>query len=269
MRKILAALILAIPSILLAQGVRIDLPLRASGPNVPVQGGPLPQSLILANSKVSICVHPAPSLGSCTPVTTYTDATMATPCPTNTPIVQLPGSACVSSTGITGNLGFWYAGGTVDYFVQSPYGTQGPFTTTGGTTGPVGPSGPAGPTGPAGGAANISNQANGVVPLATGASTIAAQSHLDDGVTTANTITASRPMTGNMNHVLTVTAPPYNAKCDGSTDDATAIQAAFTDALPGSGNAPARRPDARFSFRRGNVSPARLSGRGSLSLARA
>ena len=51
---------------------------------------------------------------ACTPVATYTDATLATPCPTNAPIVQLPGSACVSTTGVTGNLGFWYAGGNVD-----------------------------------------------------------------------------------------------------------------------------------------------------------
>ncbi len=141
-------------SMALAQGIRVDLPLRASGPNVPVSGGPLPQSLILANAHVSLCAHPAPSLSSCTPVTTYTDATLNTPCPTNTPIVQLPGSACVGTTGITGNLGFWYVGGLVDYFVQSPYGTQGPFVTSGGTTGPAGTPGPPGPQGPPGTSGN-------------------------------------------------------------------------------------------------------------------
>jgi len=40
----------------------------------------------------------------------------------------------------------------------------------------------------------------------------------------ASTVSAS------VNKVLLVTAPPYNAKCDGVTDDQTAIQAAFNDA---------------------------------------
>src|ERR1019366_113303 len=35
----------------------------------------------------------------------------------------------------------------------------------------------------------------------------------------------------NTNKVLLVTAPPYSAKCDGTTDDQTAIQSAFNDAL--------------------------------------
>ena len=67
------ALVLTVP--LFGQGVRIDLPVRVSGPNVPVSGGPLPQSLILANARVSICTHPTPAIGACTPVATSTDAT--------------------------------------------------------------------------------------------------------------------------------------------------------------------------------------------------
>ncbi len=37
-------------------------------------------------------------------------------------------------------------------------------------------------------------------------------------------------VTASVNKVLLVTAPPYNAKCDGVTDDQAAIQAAFNDA---------------------------------------
>jgi hypothetical protein len=37
-------------------------------------------------------------------------------------------------------------------------------------------------------------------------------------------------LNASVNKVLLVTAPPYNAKCDGMTDDQAAIQAAFNDA---------------------------------------
>lgn len=44
------------------------------------------------------------------------------------------------------------------------------------------------------GSANISNQTNGFIPLATGASIIGAKSHLDDGITTPATITSAEPL---------------------------------------------------------------------------
>jgi hypothetical protein len=42
------------------------------------------------------------------------------------------------------------------------------------------------------GSGTVANQANGVIPLGTSPTAIAAQSHLDDGITTANTITSTR-----------------------------------------------------------------------------
>ena len=231
MKCILPILALVITAPLFGQGVRVDLALRASGPNVPVSGGPLPQSLILANAKVSICTHPTASIGACTPVTTYTDVTLTTPCPTNTPIVQLPGSACVATTGVTGNLGFWYAGGVVDYFVSGPYGLQGPYTTSGGTVGP--PSTVPGPPGPPGGAANITPSPQFSLfyqPLSGTQSQAQGDSHVTtDGAGHMQAITT----TASVNKVISVIAPPYNAKCDGTTDDQTAIQAAFTAAYSG------------------------------------
>jgi hypothetical protein len=46
---------------------------------------------------------------------------------------------------------------------------------------------------PCGGSGTVSGQANGVIPLATGATTIGGQSHIDDGNTTASTLTATEP----------------------------------------------------------------------------
>lgn len=49
-------------------------------------------------------------------------------------------------------------------------------------------------TNPGGGGSGIvSGQANGVIPLATGSTTIGAQSHCDDGNTTAGTVTCNEP----------------------------------------------------------------------------
>ena len=112
------------------QAVRIDIPLQTSGPNVPLSGGPLPQTLWVSNASVYVCAHPSATLAACqgSPVTTYTDATKGTSCPSASQMVQLPGNTCTASAGTTANLGFWYAGGIVDYWVVSSYGSFGPFT---------------------------------------------------------------------------------------------------------------------------------------------
>lgn len=110
--------------------VRVDIPLQTGGPNVPTSGGPLPQALWLANAAVTLCTHPSSTLSACqgSPITTFTDATSATPCPSNAQLVQLPGTTCTAKAGSLGNAGFWYVGGIIDYFVTSAYGTYGPFT---------------------------------------------------------------------------------------------------------------------------------------------
>lgn len=124
----------------LGQAARIDQLIVTYGPNVPSSGGPLPQALFVANSTVAVCVHPSISFAGCqaTPITTYTDATEGTPCPTNAQLVQLPGNTCTASSGVAANVGLWYAGGTVDYWVMSTYGTFGPFSVSVGAGGSAG-----------------------------------------------------------------------------------------------------------------------------------
>lgn len=129
-KRLFALVILSFGAFLYGQGIRVDLPVQVTGPNVPSSGGPLPQALMLANATVTVCAHPA-TINSCSPVTTYTDSTLTTPCPNYSQMVQLPGTLCTNSVGTKANVGFWYAGGLVDYIVTSSYGTVGPLSVTG------------------------------------------------------------------------------------------------------------------------------------------
>jgi hypothetical protein len=60
------------------------------------------------------------------------------------------------------------------------------------------------------GSGTVSGQANGVIPLATASTTIGAQSHLDDGVTTANTITSSEAFAVNCPSCPSQSSLTYN-----------------------------------------------------------
>ena len=135
------AVAMLLTNVLVAQAVRIDQPILTNGPNVPSTGGPLPQALFVANATVTLCTHTSSNtIANClaTPITTYTDSTLGTSCPTTAQLVQLPGNTCTSSAGTAANVGFWYSGGQVDYVVASTYGTYGPYTiTSGGSSGSV------------------------------------------------------------------------------------------------------------------------------------
>ena len=120
------------------QAIRADIPLLTSGPNVPVTGYPLPQALIVANATIALCNHPSVNLAACTPIVTYTSSAGSATCLSTKPLVQLPGTTCSATTGLLGDIGFWYAGGTIDYFVTTMYGTYGPYSYSGGTGGAAG-----------------------------------------------------------------------------------------------------------------------------------
>ena len=78
------------------------------------------------------------------------------------------------------------------------------------------------------GSANISNGANGVIPLFTGVAAIGAQSHMDDGVTTANTITSTRsfvaPAIGGSKYAaLLGSSPTAIASCASGATNQTCV----------------------------------------------
>lgn len=126
-KLILVALLFALPAF--AQEVRVDQSLLTPGPNVPGFGFPRPQALIQANATVNLCAHPS-SINSCTPITTYSDSTGGTTCPPYAQLTILPGSVCTASVGTSAKMGFWYAGGTVDYYVTENGQTLGPYSVT-------------------------------------------------------------------------------------------------------------------------------------------
>jgi hypothetical protein len=129
MQRKLAFLFLFISSSAFGQAIRVDVPVLMTGPNVPSQGGPRPQALLLSNSTVTLCAHPS-SLSSCTPVVTYSDSTEVTQCPSSAQLTQNLSTVCTSNTGNTGRVSFWYAGGdSIDYYVTPSGGyTTGPYT---------------------------------------------------------------------------------------------------------------------------------------------
>ena len=131
--KRLALLLTFFPIIAAGQATRIDIPMLTSGPNIPVSGGALPQTLWVSYPTIYVCTHPSTTLAACqaSPLTTYTDATEGTTCPPTAPIVNLPGNTCSANGGALGNLGIWYQGGTFDYWVTDAYGSYGPYTDSG------------------------------------------------------------------------------------------------------------------------------------------
>lgn len=84
------------------------------------QTGALCPALLVPGSTVVVCSYPA----CAAPITTYTDGTAGTPCPSYAP-VTLPGSlSCTGTTGNQGQFGFWVTSGTFMYSITPPNGSQ-------------------------------------------------------------------------------------------------------------------------------------------------
>lgn len=131
MKKLLAILLL-LPSLAFAQtAARFDLPVLTTTPaQVPV--GSLPDLLAVTNATIAVCGYPATmSGGMCTnTITTYTDSTLATACPSTAQLTAPGTSVCISTTGLQGAFGFWYdssANSHLTYTVKTSWGTYGPY----------------------------------------------------------------------------------------------------------------------------------------------
>jgi hypothetical protein len=242
---ILTALILAAVSAF-GQAARVDLPLLTAGPSVPISGGPLPQALWVANAAAYLCTHPSATLVACqaAPITTYTDSTEGTTCPTATPLVQLPGNTCTASTGTAANVGFWYGGGVFDYWIVSSYGTYGPFS--GNSSNSALPSSCGNPTGIPCGGTGATTVAGAWANIFSGAG-IASNCALLQNVSGTLTCTATTAagalanlggaaisgaaFTGPIRAPIVngiYAASNFGVKCDGITDDSSALNAIGT-----------------------------------------
>ena len=178
-----------------------------------------------ANPIISFCNAPAIGVPCINKATTYTSATLATPCSTSTQIVLDGTTTCVANPDSQNNWGVWLASGQYAYTITLPGGANlGPFYVTAGGAG-GGAGNPASP----GQAFQLANA--GVTGFATtgcggqtiGIDSLTSPTVLNDPCSFA--VGGPRPYMD-----VTSTVFAGGAKGDSSTDDTAAIQAAITAA---------------------------------------
>jgi hypothetical protein len=79
---------------------------------------------------VQFCNAPASGVPCVNKATTYTDATLGTPCATSTQVVLDGTNTCVAATDSLGNWGVWVAAGQYAYTFSTAAGNFGPFFAT-------------------------------------------------------------------------------------------------------------------------------------------
>src|SRR6185312_1591155 len=132
MRQILLILALISPSMLFAQTpARFDLPVLTTTPAT-IPPGDQPPLYAVINATVNVCGFPATlSGGVCTnKITTYTDSTLSTACASTAQLTAPGSSACISTTGLQGALGFWYDSSQqthMTYTISTKWGNFGPY----------------------------------------------------------------------------------------------------------------------------------------------
>lgn len=138
MRRFLPILILLTSGLAFGQGVRIDPFPSSTVTRTPLPGNLYPAMLAIPGSLVSVCNYPANGSPCTNLATTYTDASLATACPSNAQVVLQGSATCQSTADLAGNFGFWVsAGGNYVYQITLPGSSQtyGPFAFTAATAG--------------------------------------------------------------------------------------------------------------------------------------
>ena len=108
------------------QGIRF-------GDQQPVQSAQTPGGPIYSvpNATINFCNSPANGVPCTNKITTYTDITLTTACPTSTQVVLSGTNSCVASTDQYGNWGVWISPGVYTFTIQVASGAAiGPYTVT-------------------------------------------------------------------------------------------------------------------------------------------
>lgn len=101
-----------------------------------VSGGPL---FSVPSPIINFCNYPANAVPCTNKVTTYTDITLGTSCPTSTQLVLAGTSNCVGRGDLFGNWGVWVPSGTYSYTITLASGASlGPYIVTLATGGGIG-----------------------------------------------------------------------------------------------------------------------------------
>lgn len=131
MRKLLLACLLIAAPCFAQTSARFDLPVLTTTPATTPPGNQPPLYAVI-NATVNVCGYPATMNGGvCTnKVTTYTDSTLTTACPSTAQLTAPGSSACISTTGLQGALGFWYDSSVqthMTYTISTAWGNFGPY----------------------------------------------------------------------------------------------------------------------------------------------
>lgn len=145
MKRILLILAL-LPTFAFSQtAVRWDSTATTTGNPVNGAGNSLIPILGISNANVQMCTVTTPACQVF--LTTYTDSTEGTQCPSNAQLTRPNVFGCFSTADPQGNFGIWLAPGTTFQFqINSTQGSFGPYTaTSGGGSGGGGGANPVGP----------------------------------------------------------------------------------------------------------------------------